>query len=860
MPIKRGRKSLQNLGDYARKRIRHDAVEIEDSPEADTVEEIEFEEPVSVEPEPEPEPELSSTSDSDDGLFDGPEDAEDLLMQDDKDVEELFSQLENHFSKTLRTAQACLQNAEKLKSRPSTYCKINPKNPKTLFSRRKKAAVDRQAMRDKGYPNIRTLFERRRSLAARNEGSSSESDNEIEEIDNLLTQSDGLVPSQEGEESFGESAEMHLEGNASCPAPSLFPLVALGPETPGHSWPEGETPEVVMNGHAGAACGEPGGAEGWNLPEAYVDEAPNEIEQPGPTSEPPLSIATSPGPEAPVFTPKQPSRPPPKTSLALAEAVRTLGHKARRTELNPVLRGRVVAMLAFLRFYTTLSLGLNWTEASELAAVGAGKGKALARKLREWVGLYLQDPESLPKLRCANVQRTLVEDEDIAQEIKLHLLSLGKYFTAMDIVKYSAQADVAGRWGLTRPISESTATRWLQHLDYRYQNEKKGYADGHEREDVVRYRQDVFLKEWFRPQERMVVRDDEGKVVKTPPNPLLLLIPITHDESTFYAHDQRKKRWVHKSEGAVPVRKGEGTSLMVSDFCSPDLPGGWLRSKDGTREARVIFKAGKNRDGYFDNDNVLESTRNAIDIFETHHPPESGVKALFLFDNAKTHSKRADDALSARKMPKSTRLWLPRSGVKMRNGSLPNGEAQPLWFPDDHPDPKKAGMFKGMEVILRERGLWPARGLRAECEGFKCATPDTKTDCCARRLLFTQPDFVNQKSKLQEFVEGRGHHFLFYPKFHCELNFIEMCWGRAKFEYRMYGIPRNEEQQEEYVRKALDSVSPSTINRFANRSARFMDAYRQGLSGSQAAWAGRKYHGHRTLPPEFVAEVKQRVN
>jgi len=35
----------------------------------------------------------------------------------------------------------------------------------------------------------------------------------------------------------------------------------------------------------------------------------------------------------------------------------------------------------------------------------------------------------------------------------------------------------------------------------------------------------------------------------------------------------------HISEKAQPIQKGEGTSIMVSDFCSPDL--GWLKSKDG---------------------------------------------------------------------------------------------------------------------------------------------------------------------------------------------------------------------------------------------------------------------------------------
>jgi hypothetical protein len=47
--------------------------------------------------------------------------------------------------------------------------------------------------------------------------------------------------------------------------------------------------------------------------------------------------------------------------------------------------------------------------------------------------------------------------------------------------------------------------------------------------------------------------------------------------------------------------------------------------------------------------------------------------------------------------------------------------------------------------------------------------------------------------------------------------------------------------------------------RFADRSARFISAYRQGLSGAQAAWANKKYHGHRILPPDMVALVKETV-
>jgi hypothetical protein len=43
---------------------------------------------------------------------------------------------------------------------------------------------------------------------------------------------------------------------------------------------------------------------------------------------------------------------------------------------------------------------------------------------------------------------------------------------------------------------------------------------------------------------------------------------------------------------------------------------------------------------------------------------------------------------------------------------------------------------------------------------------------------------MTQKSCLEEFVTLCGHICDFYPKYHCELNFIEQYWGAAKFHYR----------------------------------------------------------------------------
>jgi hypothetical protein len=41
---------------------------------------------------------------------------------------------------------------------------------------------------------------------------------------------------------------------------------------------------------------------------------------------------------------------------------------------------------------------------------------------------------------------------------------------------------------------------------------------------------------------------------------------------------------------------------------------------------------------------------------------------------------------------------------------------------------------------------------------------------------------------------------------------------------------------------------------FATESIRFIDAYRKGLDGMQAAWAIKKYRGHRVLPKSIMKE------
>lgn len=146
---------------------------------------------------------------------------------------------------------------------------------------------------------------------------------------------------------------------------------------------------------------------------------------------------------------------------------------------------------------------------------------------------------------------------------------------------------------------------------------------------------------------------------------------------------------------------------------------------------------------------------------------------------------------------------------------LPNGSVetvhQSLYHPPDtcYPLP---GRFKGMATILWEHGLINEANLRAECKGFNCLPGATA--CCCRRALFNQPDFLAEKSILENTCEVRGFRVLFLPKFHCELNFIEQCWGAAKRYYRMLPPSSKEEDLETNVKEALDSVSLETMRQY----------------------------------------------
>jgi hypothetical protein len=62
------------------------------------------------------------------------------------------------------------------------------------------------------------------------------------------------------------------------------------------------------------------------------------------------------------------------------------------------------------------------------------------------------------------------------------------------------------------------------------------------------------------------------------------------------------------------------------------------------------------------------------------------------------------------------------------------------------------------------------------------------------------------------------------------------------------------------VYECLDACPVDVIRRFFNRTWRFMDAYRRGLTGKAAAWAVQKQKSHRRVGQQAMSSIEAVLN
>jgi hypothetical protein len=186
------------------------------------------------------------------------------------------------------------------------------------------------------------------------------------------------------------------------------------------------------------------------------------------------------------------------------------------------------------------------------------------------------------------------------------------------------------------------------------------------------------------------------------------LVLVVQDESVFAAHDGKKLIWVQDGSNVLRT-KGNGRCLMVSEFlceCHGRLV---LDARQQEMhplvpsEATVIIKPGKNADGWWTNDDLVNQIKSrVIPIFKILHPDCDG---LFVFDNSQNHHAMAPDALVAER-------------INLNDGGVNARMMRPGWFINEAGVEQQQLMQtqenkpKGLRTILKERNLWPAEGLK----------------------------------------------------------------------------------------------------------------------------------------------------
>ena len=388
-------------------------------------------------------------------------------------------------------------------------------------------------------------------------------------------------------------------------------------------------------------------------------------------------------------------------------------------------------------------------------------------------------------------------------------------------------------------IGITTARKWLLRLGFTVQKSGTGmFIDGHDRPDVVDARSRYLAESEvayargynFFNQDEISTSLDEfqdtsfrrsfgqmgGQLKLGNTNPAIV---YQHDEVVYNANCAQSQYW---GDGSFSMRtkKSQGQGRMVSDFVF-EGDRVYLRMTDEEferyvsslgegasrlpQEARIYFDYGKNSEGYWNSELFLNQMTLAMDIHEIIFP---GHQAIFKLDQSSGHRKFGADALVASAMSK-------KPGGKQP--FLRNGIGQ-----------------KGLQATLIERNvltLEQAKKMKkAEMVG----------------LMNAQGDFMSEKTLVEHLVEQRGHQIIWIPKFHCELNWIEMIWGQSKKHTRKvcaYTFPALKKA----IPEALNRVTCEQARAFARKSRDYERGYQAGKQSGNVGAEIKIYKSHRRV-------------
>ena len=179
-----------------------------------------------------------------------------------------------------------------------------------------------------------------------------------------------------------------------------------------------------------------------------------------------------------------------------------------------------------------------------------GVGTHLARHIR-FIAQHYQLFEQLPpEKRGRHLNRSLLSSKQVQMAARTDLTSLPTGEVTPSCFCHMLNKHILLLLGYTlkNELSERTARWWLARLGWRNQLLRKGvYIDGHERPDVVEYRNQTFLPSMAEYQKRMAKWELQGsKLMCTSPKlglDEMQIIALFQDENCFHANEYKRTIW-----------------------------------------------------------------------------------------------------------------------------------------------------------------------------------------------------------------------------------------------------------------------------------------------------------------------------
>jgi hypothetical protein len=232
----------------------------------------------------------------------------------------------------------------------------------------------------------------------------------------------------------------------------------------------------------------------------------------------------------------------------------------------------------------------------------------------------------------------------------------------------------------------------------------------------------------------------------------------------------------------------------------------------------VGLEVEKNKEGYWGSAPFQKQVQLFLLAFEDFFPPDKYVAVLVL-DHSSGHTAKAEGARNVQNMNVKAggKQNLIRDGWYMKDGNR----------------------------VVQKIGR---RGMRAVLEERKLVDPKEKKNADElAQILSAQPDFSEERPEVEIDVRDRGHFVLWNPKFHAELNPIELKWAYMK-RYTRQHTKESMAATKRGVAQALKEYKWSTAELHCAHARRYMRAYKAGTPSDavEAEMMERKYTGHRT--------------